>query len=257
MKFISTLLALILCGCSCSDQKTLKVAASAIPHAEMLEFIKPDLAARGIKLKIVEIDDYQLPNRLLMEGEVDANFFQHLPFLETVCKQYGDRFEVLAYIHYEPLGIYSEKLNSLQDLNNGGVVSIPSDPSNESRALLLLERQGLITLKRGKRKNLTLLDIESNPKGLKFNEIDAPLIARLIADADISLIPANFALQAHVVPNHPPLALEDNDLYPNVVVVRKGELEREDLQDLKRVLTSDKMRQFLSDKYKRAVRALF
>lgn len=254
------LIALLCCilsyGCS-SDQKKLKVAATAVPHAEILEQIKPDLAAKGIDLEIIEVDDYQLPNRLLAEKQVDANFFQHLPFLESVEKEYGNSLVPLAEIHYEPLGIYSKKIEKLSDLPPGASVAVPSDPSNESRALLFLSTLGLIELKNTNSSCMTICDITRNPLFLKFSELDAPLLPRILPDVTIAVIPSNFALQAHLEPRCDALALEVSCDYPNVLVVRNGDEGRADLQELAHALTSEKMRLFLWERYKGAIQPLF
>lgn len=251
---------LVLCVCciGCTEShKTLKVAATAVPHAEMLEQIKPDLKEKGIELEIVEVDDYQLPNRLLAETQVDANFFQHLPFLRAVEKEYGNRLEVLVQVHYEPLGIYSKKIKTLSELKAGSTVAIPYDPSNETRALLLLSSLNLIELNNADSPCITVRDILKNPLLLKFTEIDAPLLPRILPDVTIAVIPSNFALQAHLEPNFDALAIEKSTEYPNVVVIRKGDEKRADLQALKLALTSEKMRLFLCEKYKGAVQPLF
>lgn len=246
----------LLLGCS-KGQKTLKVAATAVPHAEMLEFIKPDLKKRGVLLEIVEIDDYQLPNRLLAEKQVDANFFQHLPFLNSVKKEYDDQLVVLAKIHYEPLGIYSKKMISLNDLGKGAKVAIPCDPSNETRALLLLDSLHLIELKDKTKPYLTIHDLAKNPRSLVFSEIDSPLLPRILEDVDVAVIPANFALQAKLDPDKQALALETTADYPNVLVIHQGDEGREDLLLLKELMTSHKMHDFLCEKYHGAIQPLF
>jgi D-methionine transport system substrate-binding protein len=252
------LLVLSLTGCQ-SKGKTLKVAATPVPHAELLEVIKPDLEREGIHLKIVEVDDYNLPNRLLFEKQVDANFFQHLPFLEEQNRRFGYNLIPLVAVHIEPLGIYSRKITSLGALREGGVVAIPNDPTNESRALALLQEVGLIKLKSQPLNNLaTVYDVEENPKHLKIEEIDAAFLPRALADVDLAVIPANFALQAHLEPTQDALALESSQSpYANIVAIRKGEENREEIQQLKQALTSEKLRSYILEKYKGAIAPAF
>ena len=243
-----------LTGCH-SNEKVLKVAATPVPHSDLLERIKADLENEGIHLKIVEVDDYNLPNRLLYEKQVDANFFQHGPYLNEQNSRFGYNLKCLAAVHIEPLGIYSQKIASIEDLKDGAVVGIPSDPTNEARALALLAELGLIKLKPKSDTNLaTVYDIAENPKHLKIEEIDAAFLPRSLKDVDVAVIPANFALQAHLSPEKDALALEStNSPYANVVVVRNEDLNREDLQLLKNALNSEKMRQYIIEKYKGAI----
>lgn len=238
---------LTLTGCA-THEKTLKVAATPVPHAEILEAIKADLEKEGINLKIVEVDDYNLPNRLLYEKQVDANFFQHLPFLEEQNHRFGYHLQVLTAVHIEPLGIYSHKISDLEQLKEGAIIAIPSDPSNETRALNLLSELGLIKLKEGI--HTTIYDIIENPKRLKVEEIDSAFLCRALDDVDVAIIPANFALQVGLIPNKDALALESIDSpYANVVAIREGEEGREELQKLKEALHSPKLRQWILDRY--------
>lgn len=250
------LLALSIFLCSCgSSQKTLKIAASAVPHAEILECVKGDLRHQGVNLKIVEVDDYNLPNRMLAEKQVDANFFQHEPFLEEQMRLHGYPLVSFIAVHVEPLGIYSTKLKSLDEIKSGSLIAIPQDPTNEARALMLLADSGLIKLKANQERHLTTpLDIQDNPKNLHFLELDAPFLPRALEDVDFAVIPANFALQAKVAPKKDALVLESaHSPYANIVVVRKGEENREELKKLKEALTSDKVRRFIEEKFHGAV----
>jgi D-methionine transport system substrate-binding protein len=261
---LATLVALIglagvlsFAGCQ-SHEKTLKVAATPVPHADLLEAIKPDLEQEGVNLKIVEVDDYNLPNRLLYEKQVDANFFQHKPFLDEQNQRFGYNLKPLVAVHIEPLGIYSQKIKSLDQLKEGATVAIPSDPTNEVRALSLLQEVGVIKLKALKGQFATVHDIEENPKNLKIEEVDAAFLPRALADVDLAVIPANFALQAHLNPTKDALALETSESpYANIVVIREGEENREDLQKLKAALTSEKMRAHILEKYKGAIAPAF
>ncbi len=247
------LIALLLASCA-PNEKGLKVAASSVPHAEILEFIKPELKEKGIDLVIVISDDYNIPNRALADNEVDANFFQHRPFLESQIESFDYPLEVLTAVEIEPMGLYSKKIDSISKLKNNGTVVIPNDPSNEARALFLLEKEGLIELSPKNNPHSTLLNITSNTKNLKFIEADAAMIPRSLDDVDLAAINTNYALQIGLFPNKDAVALEDkNSLYANVAVVRKGESERVDIQELKKALTSDRMKNFLLEKYQGAI----
>lgn len=246
-------------ACSSSQQepkkKTLKVAATPVPHAEMLELIKPDLKEKGIDLKIVVVEDYQLPNRLLAERQVDANFFQHEPFLKAQIEAFHYQIVSLKKIHYEPLGLYSKNCCQLEEVSKGAKIAIPNDPSNETRALIFLEKLRWISLKNSSIQ-ATVLDIEENPHQLKILEIDAPLLPRVLCDVNFAVIPGNFALQAGLNPQEEALWLEEgSSSYANLLVVRKGDEEREDLILLSRALCSPKMTQYLEVHFRGAVKS--
>jgi len=248
---------LFLCGCS-KPSNGLKVAATAVPHAQMLEFIKPDLKAQGINLLIIVTDDYNMPNRALAQKEVDANFFQHVPFLDEQIRQFHYRIQNFGAIEIEPMGIYSKKISSLSDLKNKAVIAVPNDPSNEARALLLLQAQGLITLDHPKNLNATIANIKSNPKQLKFIEVDAAMLPRSLPDVDAAVINTNYALEAKLNPLTDALALEGKDSpYANILAIRTGDEDRPDLIALKAAMTSDKMRDFIEKTYKGAVLPAF
>lgn len=239
-------LCLMLASCS-SDKKGLKVAATPVPHAEMLSWVQDDLKAQGINLEILVVDDYNLPNRALAEGDVDANFFQHLPFLEAQKEAFGFKLTSIAATHIEPMGIYSKR----EGLKRKGRIALPSDPSNEARALLLLQKAGWIQVQEGKW-NLSVLDILSNPHELEFIEADAALLPRILEDVDAAVINANFAIGAGLVPNKDAIILEDSDSpYANILVVREGSEEREDVRALKAALTSEKMRRLIKERLER------
>ncbi len=249
----AALLCLCLTGCQ-KESSVLRVAATPVPHAEMLMVIQPLLKSRGVHLKIVEVDDYNLPNRLLAEKQVDANFFQHQPFLEAQEKEFGYQFSIVKKIHFEPLGIYSSRLGTLDDLPQGGIIALPNDPTNEARALTLLAREGLLTLKPGSGSLATVLDIEQNPRKLRFHEVDAALIPRILPDVDLAVIPANFALQAHLFPRKDALALESGcSPFANLLVVRQGDEQRREIQLLAEALTSQEMNLYLKDTYQGAL----
>lgn len=252
--FLTCLIACIALS-SCHQEKTLTVAASPVPHAEILEVAKPLLEKEGIRLKIVEVDDYNLPNRLLFEKQVDANFFQHEPYLNEQNNRFNYHLKPLVKVHIEPLGIYSKVLNSLDELKEGATIAIPSDPTNEARALNLLSSLNLIKMKPEVDANLaTIYDISENPKNLKIEEIDAAFLPRAFSDVDAAIIPVNFALQIDLNPMEDALALEPSDSpYANIVAVREDESHREDLEQLKKALTSETIREFILQKYKGAI----
>ena len=245
---------MLICAFGCSkkeDKNTLKIAATAVPHAEMLNFIKPDLEQQGVKLKISVVDDYNIPNRLLSEKEVDANFFQHVPFMENQIKNFGYKIQCYARIHLEPMALYSRKYKTLEELPDGAIISVPNDPTNEYRALSILVNEGLITLRPGANLNSTVADIQSNPKKLKFREIDAALIPRTLTDVDVAAINTNWALQAGLNPMKDALAIESEDSpYANIIAIRTGDGSDPRLEELKKAMLSDKMRAFILEKYK-------
>ncbi len=243
----------MLSGCSKNNHPSLKVAATSVPHAEILEFIKPKLQEQGIDLNIITVEDYNTPNRALQDGEVDANFFQHLPFLNAQMKDFGYDLESLTAVHLEPMALYSHKLRNLSELKQKSTIAIPSDPSNQARALALLQQQGLIHLKKTDAKS-NVLDITDNPYHLQFVEIDSPLLTRSLEDVDLAAITTNFALQAGLLPKRDALAVEDShSLFVNVLVIRKGDEQREDIQALKAALTSPEVKTFIDEHYQGAV----
>lgn len=247
------LLTLSITSCT-SETKGLRVAATPVPHAEILEFIKPELAAQGVDLQILVMDDYNIPNRALADGEVDANFFQHRPFLTMQVEAFHYPIEELTSVEIEPMGLYSQNIKSLSELKDGSIIAIPNDPSNEARALFLLQSEGLIELSPKDNPLSTLLNITSNPKKLSIIEVDAAMIPRALQDVALAAINTNFALEAGLLPTEDALALESKTSpYANILVIRKGEAERTDIQALKTALTSDQMRKFLLEKYKEAI----
>ena len=239
---------------SCSNGKhSFKVAATPVPHAEMLEWIRPDMKARGVDMEIVIVDDYNVPNRALADGEVDANFFQHIPFMEEQIKQFGYKIQSLAKIELEPMGIYSKKIHSLSKMPEKAKLAIPNDPTNEARALGLLASQGLIRMKDPKNLQATVLDIAENPKHLQFLEIDAAMLPRSLEDVEAAVINTNYALAADLSPLKA-LALESKDSpYANIIAIRIGDEKRPEIQALKETMTSEKMREFILKKYQGAV----
>jgi D-methionine transport system substrate-binding protein len=244
---------------SCSTPKNgFKVAATPVPHAQMLEEIKPDLKAQGIDLIIVATDDFNIPNRALANREVDANFFQHIPFMEEQIKQFGYQIESIAKIELEPMGIYSKKIHSLSELEDYAKIAIPNDPTNEARALKLLFEQGIIELDDPNNLQATVLNITANPKEIEFIEVDAAMLPRSLQDVDAAAINTNYALEAKLSPAQDALVLEDKDSpYANVLAIRQGEENRPEIQALKTLMTSDKMKEFILKKYNGAILPAF
>lgn len=241
---------------SCTKKTNiLKIAATPVPHAQILEVIKEDLAKEGIDLKIIEVTDYATPNRLLAEKEVDANFFQHAPFLEGQIERLGYPLMSLVSVHIEPLGIYSSHLKTIEDIPEKGRVALPNDPTNEARALDLLVKAGLIELKKESGPYRTPFDIERNKKNLKFEEIDAPLLIRTLKDVDLAVIPANFALQGGVNPRKGALLLESIECspYANLVAIRQSDKDNDKLKVLKRALLSQKVKNFVLDQFEGSI----
>lgn len=246
-------LLLILANCNHPSKPTLKIAATSIPHAEILEFIQPNLRAKDIELEILIIDDFNTPNRALSDGEVDANFFQHLPFLEAQKADFGYKLEALVAVHLEPMALYSKKYHTLKDIKDGAMIALPSDASNQARALSLCAQAGLITLKSNGEKT-NLLDITSNPYHLSFVEMDSALLSRALEDVDAAAISTNFALLAGLSPKTDALAIENGQSrFANFVVIRAGENQRPDLQALKEALTTEQTREFIEKRYQGAV----
>lgn len=244
---------LIFSACGSSAQKTLKVAATSTPHAEILEFIKEDLQKQGIYLSIVTMDDFNLPNRALSDQEVDANFFQHLPFLQAQIKDFDYLLEPFIPVHLEPMGFYSKKMEKLTDLKPYAKIALPNDPSNQARALFLLEQAQWIQLKHH-HQNVSFLDILSNPYHIQWIEVDSALLTRTLEDVEGAVISTNFALQGGLSPVKQALILENKQSdFANYVVIRQGESYRKDLQTLKQLLTTEKVREWMSVHYPEAV----
>ena len=244
----------ILLSCTSKSENSLKVAATPVPHAQMLEFIKPDLKAQGIDLIIIVADDYNMPNRALANNEIDANFFQHIPFMDEQIKQFNYPIESIAKVEIEPLGIYSKKIKSLSELKENDTIAIPNDPTNEARALMLLQDHGLIKLDKSNNLQSTIINIIENPKKIKFIEVDAAMLPRSLDDVQAAAINTNFAFEANLSPLKDAIVLENkNSPYANVITIRKGDEERPDIQALKTAMTSEKMREFILQEYKGAV----
>ncbi|TCS79384.1 MetQ/NlpA family ABC transporter substrate-binding protein [Tepidibacillus fermentans] len=234
---------------------TLVVGATAVPHAEILEKIKPTLEKEGVKLDVKVFQDYVQPNIQLSEGQLDANFFQHVPYLESFTKERNITNLVnIAKVHVEPMGIYSKKVKNLNEVPQGAKVSIPNDPSNMGRSLVLLQKAGLIKLKDGVGIKGTVSDIVENQKNLEIVPLDAAMLPRSLEDVTLSVINTNYALQAKLNPVKDSLFIEDKDSpYANVLVVRKGDENKEAIQKLVKALNSEEVRKFIEEKYNGAV----
>lgn len=228
----------------------LKVGATPVPHAEILEFIKPDLEKEGIDLQIVQFTDYVTPNSALNDGSLDANFHQHKPFLDSLISDRGYALTPIANIHVEPIGLYSSKFKNIDELPNGAVIAIPNDPSNGGRALLLLEAEKLIKLADSTNLQATELDIVENPKELKIKPVEAALLPRTLGDVDAAVINGNYALQAGLNSADALILEGAQSPYANILVVQSSKVDDENLQKLKNVLQSQKVKDFIQEKYK-------
>lgn len=238
-----------------SDKKVvLKVGATPVPHAEILNEIKPLLAKDGIDLQIIEFTDYVKPNHSLNDKEIDANFFQHEPYLKKFAADRKLDLVNLVAVHIEPMGVYSKKLKDIKSVPDGAKVAIPNDPTNGGRALNILAKAGLIKLKDGVGISATVGDIVENPKNLKITEAEAAMLPRTLDDVDLAVINSNFAMEAKLNPTKDALFIEPKDSpYANIVAVRKGDENRKEIQALKKALTSPEVKKFIEEKYKGAV----
>lgn len=232
----------------------LKVGASPVPHGELLQLVKEDLKNENVDLEIVELTDYVTPNLLLDSGELDANFFQHKPYLETFTKEKNLKLESAGNIHIEPLGVYSKRIDKIENLKKGGVVAIPNDPTNGGRALILLHNNGIIKLKNPQDLLATEFDIIENKNNLKFKSLDAAQIPRVLEDADLVVVNGNYAIEAGLNPLKEALIIEGKESpYANLIAVRKGDVNREDIQKLVKALQSEKVKSFIEKTYKGGV----
>ena len=253
MKKILAVLALTTAfGAHAADK--LSIAATAVPHAEILEFIKPALANDGVELDIKVFNDYVQPNLQVAEGRLDANFFQHKPYLDEFNKGRGTDLVSVANVHVEPFGIYSSKLKSLDEVTNRATVAIPNDATNGGRALLLLDRAGVVTLKDKSNILATARDIAENPNKVRIRELEAATLPRVLDQVDLALINTNYALEAGLNPTKDALAIEGDDSpYANILVTRAQDAENEAVQKLVKALQSNEVKEFIEEKYKGAV----
>ncbi|MBO0914619.1 MetQ/NlpA family ABC transporter substrate-binding protein [Streptomyces laculatispora] len=242
-------------GAKADTSKALVVAASPTPHADILNFVKKNLADKaGLKLEVKEFTDYVLPNTATETGQVDANFFQHQPYLDDFNKKNNTHLVSVGTVHLEPLGLYSKKVKDLGDIKPGQTIAVPNDTTNEGRALQLLAGNGLITLKDGVGTSAKLSDI-TDKKGLKFKELEAATVPRALNDVDAAVINGNYAIEAKLKPAKDALALEkaDGNPYANIVAVKKGNEQDARVQKLVKLLHSDEVKKFLEDSYQGSV----
>ena len=275
-KILTLILALTmavgLCACGGGDSEpaedtaaetvTLKVAATATPHAEILAQVVDVLAEQGIELVINEYSDYVIPNTAVEEGAEDANFFQHTPYLEKFNEENGTHLVSVAPIHYEPMGIYAGMTASLEELPDGATIAVPNDVTNEARALQLLAAQGLIEIDPEAGLNATPNDITSNPKNLQFKEMEAAMLPQIVGEVDLAIINSNFALQGGLNPAEDALASEDASseaaqTFANIIVVKEGNEENAAVLALIEALQSDAVREFIETTYNGSVVAMF
>jgi D-methionine transport system substrate-binding protein len=237
---------------SAAEDKTITIGVTPVPHKEIVEQIVPDLKEEGYTLKIVEFTDYVTPNTALAEGELDANYFQHIAYLNETNESKKLDLTYTAEVHLEPIAAYSKKVKGINEIKDGVRVAIPNDPSNEARALRLLEKQGLIKLKEGEL--VTPKDITENSKNLKFDELEAAQLPRVLEEVDLAVINGNYAIEAGLNPSKDSLAIEDKDseaakVYRNILAVKKGNENSEKIKALTKALTSDKVKKFIEEKY--------
>ncbi|OOG66024.1 methionine ABC transporter substrate-binding protein [Rhodanobacter sp. B04] len=250
----------LLTGCSApkEDGQTLRVAATAIPHAEILKQVKPLLAKEGVNLEIKVFADYVQPNTQVAEKNIDLNYFQTKPYLDAFNREHGTNLTIITGVHIEPFGAYSHKYKSIDQLPDGASVTLPNDPSNNSRALLLLAKHGLITLKDPSNELSTLKDITANPKRLQFRELEAAMLPRTLDEVDLALINTNYALAAGLNPTRDALLIEDKDSpYVNYLVGRPDNQNDPRVQKLAKALTSPEVKAFIEQKYHGAVLPAF
>lgn len=237
---------------------TIKVAASATPHAEILEQAKSILQKQGWDLQITVFDDYVQPNLAVESGEFDANYFQHIPYLEDFNEKQATHLTVAEGIHYEPFGIYPGTKNDLSKLEEGDTIAVPNDSTNEARALLLLQDNGIITLKEGVGLEATVKDIVENPKNIKIQELEAAQVSRVVPEVEFVVLNGNYALAAGFSVGKDSVAHEESDsdaakTYVNVIAVEEGNESNEGIQALVTVLKSDEIKQFIEGNYDGAV----
>ena len=246
---------------SAASDNVITVGASPSPHAEILEAIKPELEAQGYELKVVEYSDYDQPNVALSEGDLDANYFQHLPYLENYNTENGTDLASAGAIHFEPMGLYAGKSSDIANVPDGAKIAVPSDATNEARALLLLQDQGVIKLTDGVGLEATANDIVENPHNVELVEVEAAAVPRSLQDVDFGVINGNYALSAGL-DTSATLASEGADseaaqTYANIIAVRSGDENSEKTQALLKALTSDTARKFIEDTYKGSVIPVF
>lgn len=250
MKKITVVLACLFVATSVFAQTVLKVGATPEPHADILNLVKDDLKAAGVDLRVIEFTDYVTPNEAVESGEIDANYFQHIPYLNSFNAERNYHLVNAAGIHVEPFALYSKKYKSVNNLKKKAVIAIPNDPTNEGRALLLLQEAGLIELDSKAGITATVQDITSNPKKFRFREIEAASLPRVLADVDAAVINGNYAIPAGLSAAKDGLFVEGSSSpYVNVLCVKEGNENKPEIQTLIKALKSDKVKNYIGEKY--------
>lgn len=249
------------CGGKDGDDKTIKVGASPAPHAEILKEVKAELKKDGYKLEVVEFQDYVQPNKALDAGDIDANYFQHKPYMDEFNAKQETELVSIGAIHYEPLGLYQGEKKSIDELAEGDKIAVPNDTTNEARALLLLESEGLIKLKKDAGLTATKQDVVENPKKLEIVELEAAIIPRSMSSVAMGVINGNYALSAGIKEDTA-ITFESSDsaaakTYANIIAVKKGNEDSEKSKALLKAMTSDKIKKFIEKKYGKAVVPVF
>ena len=257
-KLFLLLAAFWLAGCACNTSKaTLTIGASPVPHAELLQLVKNDLAKEGITLKIVEFTDYVMPNTALLSGDLDANFTQHLPYLYA-HKEWAEKLRPAFGVHIEPFGLYSRRHQNIRAIPDGAVIAVPNDPTNGGRALLLLQTHQLVKLRAGAGLQATERDIVENPRKLRFRALEAAQLPRTLGDVDAAAINGNYALDAGLNPVQDSLIIEGAESpYVNIVAVQKGQENDPRILALRQALLSAKVKKYIAETYHGGVVAVF
>lgn len=242
------------------NDKVIKIGVTPKPHKEIVDIAKPLLEKEGYTVEITEFNDYVQPNTAVSEGSLDANFFQHMPYLKEQNESKGFKLVSVGAVHLEPMGLYSHKVKSLDELKSGATIAVPNDPSNEARALKLLAGKGLIKIKDGEL--VTPKDITENPKNLKFNELEAAAVPRAIDDVDAAVINGNYAIEAKFNPANDAIIIEDKNSeaakpYANIVVVKEGNENQEKIKALVKAMTSPEVKAFIEKEYNGSVIPVF
>ncbi|QUB95981.1 MetQ/NlpA family ABC transporter substrate-binding protein [Leptotrichia sp. oral taxon 218] len=248
-KILALLVALALFVVSCGKGEKLKVGATPVPHGEFLKLVKDDLKKQGVDLEIVQFNDYILPNKALADKSIDANFFQHVPYMEDFAKRNNIPLVSVGNVHLEPMALYSKKIKNIKDLKPNDTLIIPNDPTNGGRALILLDKAGIIKLKDNKKLDSTTKDIASNPKKIKIVTLSNEQIAPRLVEVAGAIINSNFAINAGVTKNEIILQEDKNSPYANVVTVLKGNENDPRIQKLMKALQSEKVKKYIEEKY--------
>lgn len=248
-KILALLVALALFVVSCGKGEKLKVGATPVPHGEFLKLVKDDLKKQGVDLEIVQFNDYILPNKALADKSIDANFFQHVPYMEDFAKRNNIPLVSVGNVHLEPMALYSKKIKNIKDLKPNDTLIIPNDPTNGGRALILLDKAGIIKLKDNKKLDSTTKDIASNPKKIKIVTLSNEQIAPRLVEVAGAIINSNFAINAGVTKNEIILQEDKNSPYANVVTVLKGNENDPRIQKLMKALQSEKIKKYIEEKY--------